>query len=76
MEKGIITFMSRIIEFSMNFLPDICCNSKIELQLNLSSAATHKEDQKLVLKTDYRLMHVKSIAECSPGAFCNTFDLR
>ena len=26
----------------------------------------------LVLKTDYRLMQVKSIAECSHGAFCNT----
>ena len=32
---------------------------------------THK---KLVSKTDYRLMLVKSIAECSPGAFC-IFDL-
>ena len=26
-------------------------------------------------KTDYRMMQVKSIAECSQGAFCNTFDL-
>ena len=34
-----------------------------------------KEDQKLVFKTDYRLMQVKSIAECSKGTFCNTFDL-
>ena len=25
-------------------------------------------------KTDTRLMQVKSIAECSRGAFCNTFD--
>ena len=24
--------------------------------------------------TNYRLMQVKSIAECSKGAFCNTFD--
>ena len=42
--------------------------------------ATQKEDQKLVFKTDYRFMQVKSIAECSKGsillgAFCNTFDL-
>ena len=29
-----------------------------------------KQDQKLVFKTDYRLMQVESIA-----AFCNTFDL-
>ena len=32
-----------------------------------------KEDHRLVFKTDYRLMHVKSIAECSERAFCNTF---
>ena len=30
---------------------------------------------KMVFKTSYRLMQVKSIAECSKGAFCNTFDL-
>ena len=30
---------------------------------------------KLVFKTDYRLMQVKSIAECSKRAFCNTSDL-
>ena len=28
-----------------------------------------------VLKTDGSLMQVESIAECSLGAFCNTFDL-
>ena len=28
-----------------------------------------------VLKTDGSLMLVQSIAECSLGAFCNTFDL-
>ena len=28
-----------------------------------------------VLKTNGCLMKVKSIAECSLGAFCNTFDL-
>ena len=27
------------------------------------------------IKTDNRIMQVKSIAECSQGAFCNTFDL-
>ena len=31
--------------------------------------ATQKEDQKLVFKTDYCLMQVKSIAECSKRAF-------
>ena len=34
-----------------------------------------KKDQKFVFKTNYRLMQVKSIAECSKRAFCNTFDL-
>ena len=29
----------------------------------------------LVFKTDYRLMQVKGIAECSKRAFCNTFEL-
>ena len=29
-----------------------------------------KEDKKLVFKTNYRLMQVKSIAECSKRAFC------
>ena len=28
-----------------------------------------------VLKTNSSLMKVESIAECSLGAFCNTFDL-
>ena len=28
-----------------------------------------------VLKTNGSLMKVKSFAECSLGAFCNTFDL-
>ena len=34
-----------------------------------------KRRPKLVFKTDYRLMQVKRIAECSKRAFCNTFDL-
>ena len=37
--------------------------------------ATQKEKQKLVFKTDYRLMQVKSVAQCFKRAFCNTFDL-
>ena len=34
-----------------------------------------KRNPKLVFKTDYRLMQVKCIAECSKRAFCITFDL-
>ena len=34
-----------------------------------------KRDNTKVLKTNGSLMKVESIAECSLGAFCNTFDL-
>ena len=34
-----------------------------------------KIDKTKVLKTNGRLMKVKRIAECSLGAFCNSFDL-
>ena len=35
----------------------------------------HKKDKTKVLKTGGSLVQVESIAECSAGAFCNTFDL-
>ena len=34
-----------------------------------------KIDKTKVLKTNGSLMKVENIAECSLGAFCNTFDL-
>ena len=34
-----------------------------------------KEDSKICFTRQNPKMHVKSIAECSGGAFCNTFDL-
>ena len=34
-----------------------------------------KMDEMKVLKTGASLMQVQSIAECSPEAICNTFDL-
>ena len=34
-----------------------------------------KIDKTKALKTNGSLMKVESIAECSLGAFCNTFDL-
>ena len=34
-----------------------------------------KIDKTKVLKANYSLIKVESIAECSLGAFCNTFDL-
>ena len=42
---------------------------------DLHTVGHSKEEQRLVFKTDYRLMQVKSIAECSKRAFCNTFNL-
>ena len=35
-----------------------------------------KLDKTRMLMTNVSLMKVESIAECSLGAFCNTFDLR
>ena len=53
-------------------------NSTVKSFLNGHS----QKYQKLVFKTDYSIMKIKSIAECSKGsriaprgAFCNTFDL-
>ena len=34
-----------------------------------------KLDKTKVLKTNGSLMKVKNVAECSLGAFCNSFDL-
>ena len=39
----------------------------------LQPAATQKEVQKLVFKTDYSLMQFKSIAECSKGSILQFF---
>ena len=38
-----------------------------------SHSKRKKEDQKLFFKTDYRLMQVKSIAECSKGSILQYF---
>ena len=45
-----------------------------ELTVKPVLSGRSKEDQILVFKTDYRLMQVKSIAECSKRAFFNTFN--
>ena len=41
------------------------CKKLIVIQSNLSLAAFQKEEKQMIFKTDYRLMSVKSIAECS-----------
>ena len=43
--------------------------------VNRSKMATQKKDKTKILTTNGSLMKVESIAECSLGAFCNTFDL-
>ena len=58
----------------------IKCNLQISQNAQLCTVkpvlSDHpKKDQKLVFKTGYQVMLVKSIAECSKRAFCNTFNL-
>ena len=48
-------------------------NKRITVKHVLSGHS--KIDKTNVLKTNDSLMKVESIAECSLGAFCNTFDL-
>ena len=43
------------------------------IQLNLCKTTTLKKDHKLVFKTNYCLMQVKSIAECSKGSILQYF---
>ena len=57
---------------SVTFYLDLCClpkYSKILASLNGHS----KKDRKLVFNTNYRLMQVKSIAECSNGSIVQYF---
>ena len=51
------------------------CMVPVVSKYNLSLSGHSKRRQKLAFKTDYCLMQVESIAECSKRAFCNTFDL-
>ena len=51
---------------------------KIEKKNNNSKTCVKRplsKRPKIGFKTNYRLVQVKSIAECSRGAFCNTFGL-
>ena len=48
--------------------------TKIYSKTCLKRPLTNRKKTK-VLKTNGSLMKVESIAECSLGAFCNTFDL-
>ena len=55
----------------------VCAQIQQAPDLNYSKTClkwpVKKEDQKLVFKTNYRLMQVKSIAECSRGSILQYF---
>ena len=53
-------------------IPLTCMHSYIAVKPVLSG---HSKNRQKVLKTNGSLMKVRSIAECSLGAFCITFDL-
>ena len=49
----------------------------ISLFINYSKSClkqSFKKDQRLIFKTNDRIMQVKSIAACSKRAYCNTFE--
>ena len=50
-------------------------SSYVNIPVKPVLSAHSKVDQTKVLKTNGSLMEVESIAECSLGAFYNTFDL-
>ena len=66
-EKALVKVTRAVNECTL--IDVICIYSKTCLKQPL------KMDKTKVLKTNGSLMKVKSIAECSLGAFCNTFDL-
>ena len=66
-----MVYIAYVENHTLNMLSQLSSGTTVKPVLSSHS----KEDQRLVFKTDYHLMHVKSIAECSLGAFCNTFDL-
>ena len=65
-----------------NVLYEIRCPNFIGSKILLQNTAIpvlsnhSKINQAKILMTNDSLMKVESIAECSLGAFCNTFDLR
>ena len=59
-------------------VPKLIVQDFIDLHIEYSKTCLKqplKNRQNKGLKTNVSLMKVKSIAKCSLGAFCNTFDL-
>ena len=59
-----VTFLVFYKSRPTNLLHEYTVNIAIQTT-DLSEVATQKEDQTMVFKTNYRLMQVKIIAECS-----------
>ena len=67
--RGIFNIFKHSETFCFDFCNHVKCTVKSVLSGHL------KIDETKVLKTNGSLVKVESIAECSLGAFCNTFDL-
>ena len=83
-----VKFLSRILSkfyrASNQIMPNCKGSCKISVSMHSSLSMNYSEtclmwplkiDKTKVLKPCGILMQVKSTAECSMGAFCNTFDL-
>ena len=55
------------------YSPKLCRYSRAELIVLTVMYVRYQKDRKLVFKTSYRLMQVKSIAECSKGSILQYF---
>ena len=58
-----------------NTQPPAACEMATKYKVKPVLSGHSKIVETKVLKTNGSLMKVESIAECSLGAFCNTFDL-
>ena len=65
--------MSRLIWVYLSKVVRTC--KSVICTVNSVFSGPLKIDKTKVFKTNGSLMMVESIAECSHGAFCNTFDL-
>ena len=67
----------RVITFFKEFLLLLFFSQRLNGYFTVKPVLSghSKIDKTKVLKTNGSLMKVESIAECSLGAFCNTFDL-
>ena len=60
-----------VVNILLTFCNDV--HNNVAYTVKSVLAATQKEDQKLLSKTDYHLMKVKSTAECSNRAYFPPF---